>query len=916
MFGILAKICLLLTFCTVGCHSSFLDNPTVTYHALFEAGKAAYYKEKWFECYSLMSRALTDYKSFHTTTDNCISQCKKSKSIEFDETNFLQPIYLETSKKVATCIKECLNKQFPGRIILEQSSVKLEEIEKSFINLDPYDYLQMCAFKAELFEQAFPAAYTFSLAHPNHPYAQDNVEYYRKLPGSKPEMFVNLEAKNYQELREKGLEMYNSGKFAEAVKYLESSLVEYYSAHERCSDVCERLHAKYFDTLFNKTIDVAVSKEQATKLLAEHWHKVLKCRQLCGQRLATINGVTIDHYHLDHYDHLQYAYFLLSDIENAVECIATILLYNPSHANQLYNKIFYLNEKLAREEQFKPRKNAVDFYEQRNLEYRMRKEVEEVLSRGRQATRAASLTFSSPELYGPRSDSFLDSFATFTNSLGISVAIENDDLISEDGGPGVDGDDDAGAKKKDNVVDKKDDVVEGGAKKTRRVVVDGLADEVECKRLIQLATIGKRDKLDSVSVTEAAEFVREGKASSEQVETYMKVSERIRQTIERYHNMKTTLLFHKSVLMCRTSDEDKVSPVDRSLDDFNDCSTETAALCSTNKKRDFLSMLYLDANQDGLFYFKNNATDEKMSKRHIPAKPGRLIAFTNNDGHSYEKLKSGRRCSLLLWFTLSPFYQELEHAQARSILKAFKGASKTTKLSLPTIDYLKSKHYTISLDGDDLNGDERFAVDGLATEDECDALIRLTNSIGTSGSGYSKGFAHTKHEKFFGVTISDVTKIGGSLGDGYSHNAANKNSPHTRYEVFEGLTVEDAVQLAAEHKVPINDVALYLKLSKEMKEVTRRSDLSHPIHSDNCIIQPDNSCLKSTMKPQCGRVVTFNAGIYHGVKPVLSGQRCALAIWFTLEKRFAEKSHEVAEKALNDLVNRAFGPNDYLHVEL
>ena len=45
-------------------------------------------------------------------------------------------------------------------------------------------------------------------------------------------------------------------------------------------------------------------------------------------------------------------------------------------------------------------------------------------------------------------------------------------------------------------------------------------------------------------------------------------------------------------------------------------------------------------------------------------------------------------------------------------------------------------------------------------------------------------------------------------------------------------------------------------------------------------------------------MVGFNATNYHGVKAVLSGQRCAVALWFTLDKDFKEVAHEDAKTIL------------------
>lgn len=45
------------------------------------------------------------------------------------------------------------------------------------------------------------------------------------------------------------------------------------------------------------------------------------------------------------------------------------------------------------------------------------------------------------------------------------------------------------------------------------------------------------------------------------------------------------------------------------------------------------------------------------------------------------------------------------------------------------------------------------------------------------------------------------------------------------------------------------------------------------------------------MQPQCGRAVGFSSGTEnpHGVKAVTRGQRCAIALWFTLDARHSER---------------------------
>lgn len=48
---------------------------------------------------------------------------------------------------------------------------------------------------------------------------------------------------------------------------------------------------------------------------------------------------------------------------------------------------------------------------------------------------------------------------------------------------------------------------------------------------------------------------------------------------------------------------------------------------------------------------------------------------------------------------------------------------------------------------------------------------------------------------------------------------------------------------------------------------------------------------QAEVRPQCGRVVAFGAGKEnpHGVRAVTKGQRCAVALWFTLDPAYEEK---------------------------
>uniref|UniRef100_A0A8C5HGH1 procollagen-proline 3-dioxygenase n=1 Tax=Gouania willdenowi TaxID=441366 RepID=A0A8C5HGH1_GOUWI len=224
---------------------------------------------------------------------------------------------------------------------------------------------------------------------------------------------------------------------------------------------------------------------------------------------------------------------------------------------------------------------------------------------------------------------------------------------------------------------------------------------------------------------------------------------------------------------------------------------------------------------------------------------------------------------------------------------------------------------TITMDDEVMNGTNRVVLDGVMTEKECDRILHL-------------------------ATVS------ASVGDGYG----GRRSPHTPHETFEGLTVLRAVKLAQQGLVNHSDAQLLHELGERVRvllhsyfrspsglfisfthlvcrsavagEQEGRLDLSHPVHVDNCLLEPGtNQCWKeppafihrdlsavlylndnfeggelfftnrdtktitARVKPSCGRLVGFSSGPVnpHGVTAVNSGRRCALALWFTKEKK-------------------------------
>ena len=222
--------------------------------------------------------------------------------------------------------------------------------------------------------------------------------------------------------------------------------------------------------------------------------------------------------------------------------------------------------------------------------------------------------------------------------------------------------------------------------------------------------------------------------------------------------------------------------------------------------------------------------------------------------------------------------------------------------------------------------ESRVLVDGFISEVECKQLVLLADQLSTQGDGYShttygaNSSPHTPFEKFSGVTLDAAVSA-------WEREAVAKKLVLFYFEAAERNRVylEEFFQLST--PLYFSYTHLVCRTAKENANQANRRDLSHPVHSDNCVLQSNGSCLKiapaytwrdysslvylndefeggefffadrHTLKPavrvntnKCGRMVGFSAGEenLHGVLPVTDGKRCALALWFTQDESHSE----------------------------
>ncbi|XP_053146766.1 prolyl 3-hydroxylase 3 [Hemicordylus capensis] len=273
---------------------------------------------------------------------------------------------------------------------------------------------------------------------------------------------------------------------------------------------------------------------------------------------------------------------------------------------------------------------------------------------------------------------------------------------------------------------------------------------------------------------------------------------------------------------------------------------------------------------------------------------------------------------------LIPDDMKLKHKedQEKQRLKASDMGQQEQRGSLPF------EGVAITMDSLQLNGSQRVVLDRVLTESECKDILRLAKAAGGTGDGYR-----------------------------------GRRSPHTPHERFEGLTVLKALQLVEESVVNWRDAKLLLQASEKSRKIVEsyftpgkslhfsfthlvcrmaaegeqegRMDLSHPVHADNCLLDPDgNTCWReppayiyrdysailylnddfqggnlfftetdavtvtAQVRPKCGRLVAFSSGGEnpHGVWAVTRGRRCAIALWYTLSPKHAEQERAQAEE--------------------
>uniref|UniRef100_A0A2C9JVK4 procollagen-proline 3-dioxygenase n=1 Tax=Biomphalaria glabrata TaxID=6526 RepID=A0A2C9JVK4_BIOGL len=439
----------------------------------------------------------------------------------------------------------------------------------------------------------------------------------------------------------------------------------------------------------------------------------------------------------------------------------------------------------------------------------------------------------------------------------------------------------------------------GDLNREERFVIDGLLKENQCTETLNL--------IQDVIVLPSGAYEFNFKLSqkkllenpSEEFETLLRhlirAVEYIQHYAQVYRNSEITLFIKKTSIICWKDVEDP---------DINqDCYPQEDGSCiQFNDFPDslhpdyFTTVTYLNAVENGDFQFLNENGDVDSS---FGVKCGRTVGFNSADRLRVKVPRKGaQRCALVVRY--STHMEDIEvdlHELLRLLHQVDELRYNQTKEDAAVVlKRFEDKGVKVIKTAEDLKGEERFAAEGLATDEQCEilrnvALLLLDGYV--QSYGLRMLLERSEEARLFVEKYFNLTK---PLFFEYTHLVC---------------------------RTAIND------------SNTDRQDLSHPVHGDNCILQPDGTCTHDfpaftqrhysallylnsdfeggefffahpnkteqvSIHPKCGLLVGFNASSLHGVKAVLKGQRCALAMWYTLNPTFKEITHIQARKLLEE----------------
>ncbi|NXB52927.1 SC65 protein, partial [Leucopsar rothschildi] len=210
-------------------------------------------------------------------------------------------------------------------------------------------------------EKAVSAAHTFLQKNPKHEMTLRYLNYYRTMLDV-DEYLVDLEAQPYESIFVRSVKLYNNGDFRSSAADMEQALAEYYKAYEDCVAGCEGAYELQEFKDFYPAI-------------ADHFVSVLQCKVDCETELTpNVGGYFVEKFVATMYHYLQFAYYKLNDVQDAVRSVSSYMLFDPGDTVMQQNLVYYRFHRerwRLREEDFEPRPEAVRYHNQTAAQKKM-----------------------------------------------------------------------------------------------------------------------------------------------------------------------------------------------------------------------------------------------------------------------------------------------------------------------------------------------------------------------------------------------------------------------------------------------------------------------------------------------------------------------------------------------------------------
>ncbi|OAD59085.1 Prolyl 3-hydroxylase 1, partial [Eufriesea mexicana] len=327
-----------------------------TLNEVFADAVHAYLEEDWDRCIEDFNIVTYRYKIYKRMIVNCRQKCRVEAAgappifpEDIEDLHFYEKKVRET-----LCLLMC-NQEYLDISGSKTLKTLSRETEQKLVDNRVYEYLHICYYQKNRYQDAANALYTFLVLYPHHQANVDILRHYLTLPGVQDENVVNLEALTYVSIYFKGVSAYNSEKYAEAVSLFEASLESYLDSENECRFYCEGPFDQGWHPEF-------------TSSLANHFAYCLKCKRACPRILNTLNGDYRKDMLRSHYDYLQFSYYKLGNLKAACAAVESYLLFNPVDKTMLQNKEYYSAQPKVMEDYFSPRQEALNYVKRQEYE--------------------------------------------------------------------------------------------------------------------------------------------------------------------------------------------------------------------------------------------------------------------------------------------------------------------------------------------------------------------------------------------------------------------------------------------------------------------------------------------------------------------------------------------------------------------